>query len=708
MRPHSPFPSPSPETPDRSTGEQEGPALRVEGHLDPLSPTAITGILTDRAAPGAPVRIFLRIGDHTVAETQTRNGSRDGRQVPPDHNFSLSLTSPHVRRRLSRAMNNMLAVQPKVDAYLRCQLTDGETLDLVLFEDDETASGWGQLGFDRRDGRDLLSATPNIVETRSPPKVEFICFYLPQFHPIKENDLWWGPGFTEWTNVARMQKQFPSHNAPWLPADLGFYDIRLKETRRSQAELAKQYGITGFCYYVYWFQGRRLLERPLQLMLEDGEPDIPFCICWANENWSRRWDGSEADLLIGQHHSIDADKRYIDDMAPLLADERYIRVNGKLLILIYRPALIPSRDQLFDHWRRRAHERGLGELLICNVMTFGEYDPAPLGCDAAVEFPPHTAFANELTREAIEAPESYKGAAYDYADVVRSALGRSFAYNYFPGVMPRWDNTPRKGPKGNVFVNSSPDLFEIWLRDACRRALTQPYDRKLVFINSWNEWAEGAHLEPDSIHGRAYLDAVRRVASGTSPLTNFLRNPDAINLLSREELERALRQSLFFNETLGSFIQSTPAGTATTRRIQPGLPDELEKARSIEGSMLIIDAINHSAASQVTVSQSMQLIVKGASFVSSDFAARHARTGILLLRSTTSEVGAHHFVDSWQARPDIASEFAGTSTDNFYGFECRCDLNDATPGRYRIHLLEFCENGPCLLTSDRIVDIVRR
>lgn len=703
MRPHSPFPSPTPETLGPSDTEPDGSPLRVRGHLHPLNRSTISGSLIDRAAPSTSIRIFLRIGDHTVAETQTQAASHDVQNLPSTDNFRLSLTSPHVRRRLSRALANALTVQPKVDAYLRCQFTDGETLDLALFEDDVRGSGWSQLGFDRLNGRDLFSTAPPIPETRSAPKAEVICFYLPQFHPIKENDLWWGPGFTEWTNVARMQKQFPGHNAPWLPADLGFYDLRLKETRRAQAELAKQYGITGFCYYVYWFQGRRLLERPLQLMLEDGEPDMPFCICWANENWSRRWDGSDADVLIGQQHTIDADQHYIDDMAPLLADERYIRVNGKLLILIYRPSLIPSRAQLFDHWRRRARERGLGELLICNMMTFGEFDPAPLDCDAAVEFPPHTAFANELPREAIEAPEAYKGKAYDYADVVRSALGRSFAYNYFPGVMPRWDNTPRKGAIGNVFVNSSPDLFEIWLRDACRRALAQPYDRKLVFINSWNEWAEGAHLEPDSIYGRAYLDAVRRVTAGTSPLTNFLRNADAMNLLSREELERALRQALFFNETLGSVIQSAPAN----RRVQPGLPSEFATAATMEGSRLIIDDVNQSAAKHVAVAQSAQLIVRGASFVAPSFTARHGRTAILLLRSVTSDTSAHHFVENWHAREDIATKFGIKAAENFFGFECRCALGDVAIGRYEINLLEFSGDGPCLLTSAHTIDVVR-
>lgn len=256
---------------------------------------------------------------------------------------------------------------------------------------------------------------------------------------------------------------------------------------------------------------------------------------------------------------------------------------------------------------------------------------------------------------------------------------------------------------GNVFVNASPDLFEIWLRDACQRALAQPYDRKLVFVNSWNEWAEGAHLEPDSIYGRAYLDAVRRVTSGTSPLTNLLRNADAVSLLSREELERALRQTMFFNETLGSLIQSVPAN----RRLQAGLPSEFTMAVTMEDSRLVIDAINQSAAQSVTLAQSATLIVRGASFVAPDFAARHGRTAFLLLRSATSAKSAHHFVDNWHSREDIAAEFGVISADNFYGFESKCSLSDISVGLYELSMLEFGEDGPRLILSHHSIEVIR-
>lgn len=702
---HDPSPTKLNEPPG-TAGPDSGPsALRVSGYIRQRNRVALCGTLEDSAAPAAPIRLFLRIGDHTVAEAVTTPPGAARSKAGPEasDNFRLSLAAPALRRRISRAIGEAIASGASVAPYLRCRFVDGGQLDLDLFAE-EDIDDLGTLGFDRTDGRDLYASTPTAADARAPSAVDVICFYLPQFHPVKENDQWWGPGFTEWVNVARAQKQFPTHNAPWLPADLGFYDLRLKDTRRQQADLARQYGVTGFCYYAYWFQGRRLLERPLQLLLEDGEPDLPFCLCWANENWSRRWDGSDAEILIAQRYDFDEDKKFIDDMKPWLADERYIRIDGKLLIMIYRPSLIPLRSQLFDHWRKRAQEMGLGELLICNIMTFGEFDPRPLNCDAAVEFPPHTAFASEISREALDAPASYEGSAYDYADVVRAALGRSFDFAYFPGVMPRWDNTPRKGTKGNVFVNSSPDLFEIWLRDACRRAMTQPYDRKLVFVNSWNEWAEGAHLEPDSLYGRAYLDVVRRVTSGAAPLANLLRVPGAMEMLSREELERALRQNLFFNETLGIVVEQSLARRAD-RDLVSGLPEECQTARLLPDAQLTITQLNNSVSPHVSLPRSATLTLRGTSFVAPHFPARHGRMALLLLRANASGTSAYQVVDQWQARADLHTEFAGETSEVYFGFEWRLVLSGLIPGDYQIQLIEFDGEGPVLLRSDRLLTV---
>src|SRR4029077_7166935 len=203
----------------------------------------------------------------------------------------------------------------------------------------------------------------------APPKVKLIAFYLPQYHPIPENDDWWGKGFTEWTNVTKARPWFRGHYQPHLPADLGFYDLRLPETREAQANLARQYGIHGFCYYHYWFNGRRLLERPFNEVLASGSPDFPFCLCWANENWTRAWDGLEREVLIQQHYDSNDDLAHIRWLANAFRDPRYIRVHGKPLFLVYRVASLPDPMQTVSIWREEARRLGIGELFLCAVES---------------------------------------------------------------------------------------------------------------------------------------------------------------------------------------------------------------------------------------------------------------------------------------------------------------------------------------------------
>lgn len=370
--------------------------------------------------------------------------------------------------------------------------------------------------------------------------VRAIAFYLPQFHPIPENDAWWGKGFTEWTNVRPAQPQFQGHYQPHEPDDfLGYYDLRDTSVMRKQIELAKQYGIEGFCFYTYWFTGTRLLETPVDNYLADATLDHPFCICWANENWSRRWDGLDNDLLMVQHYSDQDDIAFIAHMAKYLRDPRYIRIQGKPLLIVYRPNLFPSMKETAQRWRGWCRENGLGEIYIAYVQSFEKRDPTEYGLDAAIEFPPNNSAPPDITEKINAARPDFAGKVYDWRVFMqRSENYPPESYTLFRGACPSWDNTARKKERGIVFAHSSPKLFERWLINAFEETIqrSEDIDQRLVFINAWNEWAEGAHLEPDRRHGYAWLQAVRqahmrlRTLSRDNSHTPFvLQKPDDLD-----------------------------------------------------------------------------------------------------------------------------------------------------------------------------------
>lgn len=376
------------------------------------------------------------------------------------------------------------------------------------------------------DGFDTASGVrgPEYVElptSLQPPaslRFKTIAFYLPQFHPFDENDAWWGRGFTEWTNVSKAVPQFQGHRQPHLPGELGFYDLRLMDVMQRQAELAKLYGVHGFCFHHYWFSGHRLMERPVDQLLAHPEIDLPFCICWANENWTRRWDGHENDVLIGQNYTADNDIAFIRDAMPYLSDARYIRIDGRPLLIIYRPSLLPDARKSLEVWRTYAREQGLGELFIAMVQ-FDVDDPRTYGFDAALEFPPHkVARGLSSINHTLEiANPRYEGYVVDYREMAeRSRTWPDEDYPLFKGVTPRWDNEARKPGRGYTFAHSSPSEYQRWLESAGEFALAKPVrGESVVFINAWNEWAEGAHLEPDRHYGYALLQATRNVTAGT-------------------------------------------------------------------------------------------------------------------------------------------------------------------------------------------------
>lgn len=348
-----------------------------------------------------------------------------------------------------------------------------------------------------------------------------IAFYLPQFHPTPENDRWWGEGFTEWRNVAKCRAGFPGHYQPHLPADLGFYDLRLPETRQAQADLAKAFGVHGFCYYHYWFGGRRILERPFNEVLESGSPDFPFCLCWANENWTRAWDGEDREILLQQSYGEADDRAHLRWLARAFSDERYIQVDGKPLFLVYRASSLPDAKRTTDVWRDEAHKLGLGELFLCRVESFVSERSAPesLGFDASVEFAPDwNCLPSPVGRQRLDRLRAkvdkrkrfaLQNRVYQYDDVVRRMLDKPTPnYRQFRCVTPMWDNTARRATDAVALIGSTPEKYGRWLHQVASDS-TASQD-PLVFINAWNEWAEGSHLEPCQRYGQAYLEATRR------------------------------------------------------------------------------------------------------------------------------------------------------------------------------------------------------
>lgn len=344
--------------------------------------------------------------------------------------------------------------------------------------------------------------------------VRLIAFYLPQYHPIPENDRWWGDGFTEWRNVARAQPNFAHHYQPHVPGELGCYDLRDPAVRAAQAALAQAHGIHAFCYYHYWFSGKRLLERPLAEVVASGTPDFSFCICWANENWTRHWDGRDDEILIAQGYRDDDAERFIDDALPLLADARYVRVDDRPLLLVYCAQALPDARRWLGVWRAAAKRAGHPDLYLASVESVHQMpgDPRGAGFDAAVEFPPHWTRSNVVTSLVERVRPSFRGEILDYVSCAKDMLARPApSYPIFRGVMPGWDNTPRMQDRSRCFVNAEPANYARWLRAVVGQArATRTGDERIVFINAWNEWGEGCHLEPDVRHGRAFLDATAR------------------------------------------------------------------------------------------------------------------------------------------------------------------------------------------------------
>lgn len=363
-------------------------------------------------------------------------------------------------------------------------------------------------------------------------KARVIALYLPQFYPIPENDEWHGKGFTEWTNVAKAKPLFKGHYQPILPADLGFYDLRVPETRIAQAELAKEYGIEAFCYWHYWFgNGKRILERPFQEVVESGKPDFPFCLAWANSSWTGIWYGMSNKYLLKQTYPGKEDyTAHFYAMLDAFKDKRYLTVNKKPLFFVYDPRGLPSANEFIDHWQELAHKEGLiGFHFIGGTMR--EEDPIYEGFDGSIQIAPFSclnkinplshsfsklnsyinAVLRKLRLEDIPSVKTMPAAVNTYQELVDYLDKKKLKTNELPLIMPNWDNTARSGKRGSVITNASPKLFEVMIKNALKKIEHfENVEEKLIFVEAWNEWAEGNYLEPDRRFGKGFLEAIKK------------------------------------------------------------------------------------------------------------------------------------------------------------------------------------------------------
>lgn len=369
-------------------------------------------------------------------------------------------------------------------------------------------------------------------------KIKFLAYYLPQYHPIPENDAWWGKGFTEWTNVAKAKPLFEGHYQPRFPSDLGYYDLRVPEVRQQQADIAKEYGVDGFCYYHYWFgNGKLVLERPLKEVIESTQPDFPFCVCWANETWRGIWfGGKDKEILIEQEYPGKQD--YLDHFNYLLdafKDQRYIRIDGKCLFNVYMPTEIPDLPLFVTTFRECAKESGIGDLYLLATRCPENWDAKAYGFDGVVgsqfsslryvtgdKYSKRTLIkrvVNRIKRKFVSDnqfnlnfEQREKPLILDYKDACKYLLPtKKYPWDYFPCVIPDWDNTARAGYKSLIFHNSTPEFWQKHLENACDYVSDYEEEQQIVFIKSWNEWAEGNYLEPDSKWGYDYLEELKRV-----------------------------------------------------------------------------------------------------------------------------------------------------------------------------------------------------
>lgn len=680
------------------------------GNVDAFTHEGISGWVIDMAQPAAQLNVTAYLSEKIVALGSAhflRPDISEVVQFPANCGFLLKWDAIALKNVIHELSDDTLHIEVKVEGDARAiisvdlpSLIEIKKLSDVLIKKIDNVAIKSSLT--PKNIAAHIESVKGKAKTSDQSDVKLIAFYLPQFHPIHENDEWWGKGFTEWTNVTKAVPYFDNHYQPHIPSELGYYDLRLPEVREAQAKLAKEYGIYGFCYYYYWFEGRRLLERPLQEVFDSGKPDFPFCICWANENWSRRWDGSENEILVQQVHNEQTDEDFIHDVIPLFKDPRYIKVNGAPLLIVYRISLMPNPVQTAKVWREICTAHGIPEIHLCIAETFGSSDPRPHGFNTAVQFPPHGMVAG-LENDKIEnLAEGYTGNIYDFKNVIQHELAKELpVYKQFPGVMTGWDNTSRKKKAGNVFINSSPEVYEIWLRGAIDRAKQSlPDGEQFVFINAWNEWAEGTHLEPDQKNGRGYLEATRRSLIGHSDWHTMLKYAEQLPELAGEAKKHFLADIYFALERLtkvNTHLLSILGDNGIPKfwtNIKSGLPAHFLGLERTESGNASLEQLNHYANfnwQHITVDSFQKLWIEGWAYHDKKQILTSDTPTYIVFEDVTNKETYFAPIIHRVAREDVSSKFEN-SNFLYSGIKTYIDVSKILPSCYQISVAVRFEN----------------
>lgn len=710
MTPASSVPKPVKVSPLQDLKNLEAaPAWR--GCVDGFSEWNIRGWVFSTKNVMVPVSLDIYICGIHVTTTTSRYGRVDidqiiGLPIKAGFQVSAQAISSETATRIFDALKALDKAEQPVENIVAVKIADSET---ILPFSNKVRSGkisvstllpildaivGTRLRNEYISVRDQLISRPSTYDANA-DAVKPIAFYLPQFHPFPENNEWWGEGFTEWTNVVGAKSFFSEHHQPHVPADFGYYDLRVEDVQRQQIDLAKRYGIQGFCYYYYWFSGKKLMTMPIDRHVEQ-KLDLDFCLCWANENWSRRWDGSESDVLMAQRHVEEDDVDFINSCIDYFKSERYIKVDGAPLLLVYRISLLQNPLNTIARWRQIVRSHGFPDLHVSMVESFGLNDPNSYGCNSSCQFPPHGVISPEINSKIKKLDPEYRGKIYDYREVVRSEIARPPAdYMQFRCAMPSWDNTSRKGKDGNIFAHSSPELFETWLSYLCAQARTNlPSESRFVFINAWNEWAEGAHLEPDSKHAHGFLSAVRTALShdrGVMAALDMTPDNEKIGSIRAGDVKVLVEKMWNANHQLQRIIKNYEG--AISDRASPFVQVNSQWYKSEKGERgdrVWLDSVNGRPGHDTRIlllSKQQNLSLRG--WINAPAVALIPSLPVFACLESTETEGRSYFATIYDREPreDIIGSLNLTESSLWCGFALKADLQGVLPGAYRISLM---------------------